>query len=133
MTDADYGHTGRELELMLSGVKPLSMFYDDPNELPDERIIPEEELDAHVASGMFVKGTKVFDLALHPQTGKPVQVRYVLYAPKGEAWRIPAMFLTIETSLQVQGPNEAIDRITSKLLGYSDADIEAHYGYKRKC
>ena len=56
MTDADYGHTGRELELMLSGVKPLSMFYDDPNELPDERIIPELEFDTQVASGMFVKG-----------------------------------------------------------------------------
>jgi hypothetical protein len=34
-------HTGKELQLMLEGKRPLSMFYDDADKEPDERIIPE--------------------------------------------------------------------------------------------
>jgi hypothetical protein len=130
MTNPDYGHTGRELELMLTGTKPLAMFYDD-NEEPDERIIPVKEFDGYVRSGLFVKGTRVFDLAIDPRTGRPVQVRYVLYALKSEAWRVNAMFLVKETLLKLRyrkGPDEAIERMTSNLLGYSDEDFERHFG-----
>jgi hypothetical protein len=39
----------QELELMLMGVKPLSMFYDDADKERDERIVPEELFDRHVS------------------------------------------------------------------------------------
>jgi hypothetical protein len=121
-------HTGRELELMLAGTKPLAMFYDDNGE-PDERIIPEKEFDGYVRSGLFVKGTRVFDLAIDPRTGRPVQVRYVLYALKAEAWRVNALFLVLKTQLKLRhGPDEAIERMTSNLLGYSDEEFEKHFG-----
>lgn len=127
----DFGHTGRELELMLTGDKPLSMFYDDADQEPDERIIPEVQFDEYVVSGVFAKGVRIFDLAIHPKTRRPVRVRYVLYALKSEEWRIPAMFLVIETGRMIETPSKAIDWITSRLLGYSDEDIEKHFGYKR--
>ena len=115
---------------MLAGTKPLAMFYDD-NEEPDERIIPEKEFDAYVRSGLFAKGARVFEAAIDPRTGRPVQVRYVLYALKSEAWRVNAMFLVLETLLKLRyrkGPDEAIERMTSHLLGYSDEEFERHFG-----
>ena len=130
MATPDYGHTGRELELMLAGSKPLAMFYDG-NEEPDERIVPEQEFDAYVASGLFVKGTRVFNFATDPRTGRPAQIRYVLYALKSEEWRVNALFLVLETRGRLEeGPNEAIERMTSNLLGYSDEDFERHWGDK---
>jgi len=132
MATPDYGHTGRELELMLAGTKPLAMFYDDNGE-PDERVVPEQEFDAYVRSGLFVKGTRVFEAAIDPRTGRPVQVRYVLYALKAEAWRVNAMFLVKETLRKLRyrkGPDEAIERMTNNLLGYSDEDFERHWGDK---
>jgi hypothetical protein len=125
-------HTGRELELMLAGTKPLAMFYDDNGE-PDERIVPEQEFDAYVRSGLFVKGTRVFEAAIDPRTDRAVQIRYVLYALKPEEWRVNAMFLVLETLLKLRdcmGADEAIERMISKLLGYSDEDFEKYWGDK---
>jgi len=113
---------------MLAGTKPLAMFYDDNGE-PDERSIPEQQFDAYVRSGLFVKGARVFEGAIDPRTGRPVQSRYVLYALKPEEWRVNAMFLVIETLLKLRhGPDEAIERMTSNLLGYSDEEFETYWG-----
>jgi|RhiMethySRZTD1v2_1073278.scaffolds.fasta_scaffold239444_1 hypothetical protein len=120
------------MELMLAGIKPLAMFYDD-NEEPDERVVPEQEFDAYVRSGLFVKGTRVFEAAIDPRTGRPVQIRYVLYALKAEAWRVNAMLLVLETLLKLRdrkGTDEAIERMISNLLGYSDEDFEKYWGDK---
>jgi hypothetical protein len=130
-TDQEFGHTGRELELMLSGAKPLSMFYDDPDEIIHPPLIPEFEFDPYVEKGLFKKASRIFDLAINPKTGKPYRIRYVLYALAGEEWRMPALLLTKEISLKVKMPNEAIDRIVSTLLGYSEQEIEAHFSFGR--
>jgi hypothetical protein len=48
-------HTGRELELMLAGDKPLAMFCAEISELPEELFIPEAAFAVHVKSGRFVR------------------------------------------------------------------------------
>jgi len=83
----------------------------------------KKEFDGYVRAGLFVNGARVFELAIDPRTGKPVRVRYVLYALKSEAWRVNALFLVLETSIKLRyrkGSDEAIERMTSNLLGYSD-------------
>ena len=45
-----FTHTGRELQLMLEGRKPLAMFYAGTDELPWEELIPEHAFAPHVAN-----------------------------------------------------------------------------------
>lgn len=46
-------HTGRELELMLAGTKPLAVFFDQYPDEPCEKIIPENAFRPHVEAGKF--------------------------------------------------------------------------------
>jgi hypothetical protein len=117
-------HTGRELQMILSGTKPLSMFYDHAEPEHGPSLIPEDEFDAYVTNKRFAKGTKIYELALDPGTGRSHNVKYVLYALKGEEWRIPAMFVVLDTSFRMKEHEEAIDRLTGALLGYTDTEID---------
>lgn len=127
--DDKYGHTGRELELMLQRKKPLSMFYDDADFPDDESVIPQQAFDRFVADGLFAKGEEVFEMAIHPQTHQPIRVKYVLYALREEAWRIPAMFLLLKTSLSTTTkPDEGLDRMESALLGYTNEQSDSYHG-----
>jgi hypothetical protein len=120
-------HTGRELELMLAGRKPLSMFYDMADAEPDEKIIPEIAFDGYVRSGQFAKQEQIFVAAMmDPQTGKPHLIRYVFYALKGEEWRIPAIILVM-TAWQKSVSNfpiEFYDRLIGPLLGYTEQEVD---------
>ena len=100
-------HEGRELELMLSGKKPLSMFV--------EPVGTEFEY---------------FPVSVEPITGpqgKESQIRRVLYAPPQEAWRIDAVLLvqTLYDSLS-PGWRPDLERVIGLLLGYDRADIERY-------
>jgi hypothetical protein len=121
-------HEGRELELMLAGKKPLAMFYAEIGELPHEELIPEERFAPYVINGQFVRGETLNEAGYHAVLKRNVKVRYVLYALKHEAWRIPAMILAIKVQRKVSGPgpNEALDRITGALLGYTDDEVDAY-------
>jgi len=101
---------------MLAGTKPLAMFYDDNGE-PDERIIPEREFDAYVRPGLFVKGTRVRH---RPEDRQARANSLRLVRLKPEEWRVNAMFR--------HGPDEAIERMTSSLLGYSDEEFKTYSG-----
>ena len=124
------GHEGRELELMLAGKKPLSMFYDGADE--KESVIPEDEFDPFVKNGQFAKGTEIFERALDPRTGKPYRIEYVLYALKEEEWRIRAMFLVLRTLMGMAKADEGIDRITGSLLGYSDEENDQYIASRHR-
>jgi hypothetical protein len=63
-----------------------------------------------------VKEARVYDLATHPKTGRPVRVRYVLYALKSEEWRIPAMFLALETMRKLRVPVHKDGRTDSRSM-----------------
>ena len=65
-------HEGRELELMLSGRKPLALFYAIESEI---WILPEEQFDRHVEMGKFVKA----DFLFKPISPAAPVVKCVLY------------------------------------------------------
>jgi hypothetical protein len=117
------GHTGKELELMLAGRKPLALFYDDADD--PLGAIPEALFEPHVAAGAFVKGELVQELA-DPELGTRARVRYVLYALAAEHWRVPAALLAIRTRMQVNAlADEGLERLLCALLGYSDEETAA--------
>jgi hypothetical protein len=60
-------HTGRELDLMAAGKKPLAMFYAEVGELPDEELIPEKRFAPYVEAGAFVRGETSLEGAYHPR------------------------------------------------------------------
>jgi hypothetical protein len=86
-------HTNRELEVMLEGRKPLAFFCDEINVLPHEEIIPEERFRPYVESGRFVREEIVLNGGFNPRLGRDDQIKYVFFALKEEAWRIPAFIL----------------------------------------
>jgi hypothetical protein len=108
---------------MLAKKKPLAMFYCSTFRGREYEVIPEEEFEPYVKAGQFVKEEFIV-LAGDPE----VSVRYVLYALKGEEWRIPALKLVLRTQLKTGGraAQEGIDRITGALLGYSEEDIDEY-------
>ena len=116
-------HEGRELELMLSGKKPLSMFVEPVG--TEFEYFPEKEFKSLVATGKIVKRVSVEPIT-GPQ-GKESQIRRVLYAPPQEAWRIDAVLLvqTLYDSLS-PGWRPDLERVIGLLLGYDRADIERY-------
>jgi hypothetical protein len=125
-------HTGRELDLMLAGRKPLAMFYAEVGELPHEELIPERRFAPYVEAGRFVRGETTLEGAYHPRWKRNVVVTYLFYALKAEAWRIPAMIVVLNQQLKVPMPNEAMDRITGALLGYTEQEIDAYCARSRQ-
>ena len=118
-------HTGRELGLMLRGRKPFAMFYAEVSELPDERFIPEAAFEPHVRSGLFTRDeTIVEDARVHPKLGRKARCKYVFFASREEAWRIPAMTLLLHAR-EKGGWNETCERIECTLLGYTDEETDA--------
>ena len=127
-------HDGKELDLMISGNKPLAMFYEDADIEPSDSYIPEEEFDRLVDQGVACKGEYVVEGAVHPKTGRRIRTRYVLYARQDEQWRIPAMILVLKTMRRTsRGPDEGLDRMIGSLLGYTNDQNDeyismGHYG-----
>jgi hypothetical protein len=118
-------HTGRELQLMLSGRKPLAVFYAELSELPDDRLIPETEFAPHVASGAFVRGESEFNGGASATLGRIARIRYVFFALHAEQWRIPAFELLLRIRHEQRLHNEAMERYECALLGYTDAETDA--------
>jgi hypothetical protein len=120
-----HSHTGRELELMLDGRKPLAMFYAGVGELPNEDLVPEERFAPFVASGQFVRGEMTEEGQHHAGVDRNVLVKYIFFAYKAEAWRIEAMKLLRRASGK-SGWSETCERIEGSLLGYTDEENDAH-------
>jgi hypothetical protein len=115
-------HEGRELELMLAGKKPLSMFVvDDPD--PGLEFFPEEDFDRAISEGKLVK--HVVTEWLRDGRGPDCQLRKVFYALPGEEWRIKAYLLVWEIYLTlVPGWRPDLERVIGALLGYERESTE---------
>lgn len=115
-------HTGREMELMLEGVKPLSVFSDSTDVLPDEVIIPEKAFSTHVRNGTFIRYE--FDLISNRKDGcgKTVIIRHVLFSSPAQYWRIQAYELLKSEFNRTGIWNETCERMEGKLLGYTDLE-----------
>ena len=107
---------------MLAGKKPLAVFHDVIESLPNEIIIPEEKFSPYVINGSIIKEEAIF--AKKYRTKEEV-IKFVLYAVKGEEWRIPA-YLMVKRTFNKTGRNpEELERIESELLGYTQEEIDA--------
>ena len=125
MVDLDAAnHTNRELQLMLEGRKPLAFFCDEISFLPNEEIIPEASFAPYVESGQFVRSQVTYEESFVPKLGRNARILYVFFAAKAEAWRIPAFLLTQDVARRM-GHSEAIERIQSALLGYTQEEVDA--------
>lgn len=118
-------HTNRELELMLGGKKPLSMFYAEVSELPDEQLVPEQRFAPYVAKGQFVRAEKVLPGPFSPKLGRETKLKFVLFATPNEQWRIPAMLMLKEQHAKTGAWNDACERVECFLLGYSEEETNA--------
>lgn len=119
-------HTNRELALMLKGEKPLAVFHEMLPSNPDYELIPERFFAPYVADGFF--STSEF-ISLHPSGG---EMRFVLYAAKGEEWRIHA-YILLDRTVRLAGWNAGFTRMEGSLLGYEDwqNDIYISRTYKK--
>jgi hypothetical protein len=119
-------HTRRELEFMLKRGKPLSHFSDAYPPEPDDDVIPRAAFAPYVENGTFEM--RVF-VQLDPvsSSGRPYPRGsiHVFYARPAEAWRIDA-FIAMLGAAAKSGWNEGFERLEGSLLGYTDAQTDAH-------
>jgi hypothetical protein len=116
-------HEMRELELMKSGEKPLSMFTES---IPlDVKAFPEDEFDEMVNDGKLIK--RVYTETLQVGSNE-IRTRRVLYALPGEEWRISAAILVHKVYRSLGGWRPDLDRVIGELLGYDAADIDEFAG-----
>lgn len=124
MAEPEIGpHEGRELELLLAGQKPLAMFTDVP--AIETGFFPEDDFASHVAAGRLVMRVAFEPLPPSPQHGNDLRLRRVLYATPHEAWRMEAMLLVCHVAAQLGIWDEGLERMTGKLLGYTEQQIDA--------
>ena len=119
-----WSHTGRELELMLAGRKPLAAFCVEADALPCEELIPEDAFSPFVQSKQMQR--QDFDLQSNTPSGAPVTLRLVMYALPGEEWRMSVMLKLMQALHSGGGWNETCERVEGSLLGYSDAENDTH-------
>lgn len=126
-------HTGYELALMLDGVKPLAKFSSaypvEADDFPDEALF-----DPHVKSGLFVKRVvdEPFERPIRGARGRVVEgARWILFARRGEEWRIDAHLLLQEQSKHVPW-NETLERLEGTLLGYTDQQNDWWLSHRRQ-
>lgn len=115
-------HEDRELALMLAGKKPLAMFVEiSPIETG---LIPEAKFAPFVEAGRLVMREVFEPTSSVPGHPEKLFMRRVLYAQPEEVWRINAMILVCEVVSTLKRWDEGLERVTGKLLGYSDQEID---------
>ena len=111
-------HTGRELDLMLKGAKPMSVFSALSPDINNLAQIPEMEFDEYVAQGKFIKHE-------YSEMNGESTMRFVYYALPDQIWRVEAHKLLQKTA-QLLGWNDGLTRMEGALLGYTDAQNDEY-------
>lgn len=117
-------HEGRELELMLSGVKPLAYF----SELTRADFEwPDEEFEPYVRSGRILKRE-----ILHIETirGVDEEIRSLYFALPGEEWRIDKAHANRMRGNEIGKETEFDSREMGILLGYTDHEIDVYIAWR---
>lgn len=122
-------HTNWELKLMLDGKKPFAYFSDTYPSLANS-VIPEEFFEHYVNTNFIKKRDFVVlqDLESYDKItirGK----RIILYALKGEEWRIEA-FILLQSIADKFGWDNFSERFLGSLLGYETWQTEIYLEYK---
>ena len=118
-------HTGRELEFMLTRGKPLAHFCDYYPPEPDEAVIPQATFRPHVKSELVEERRYVELQQLPVRVPQPRGVLHVLYARRGEGWRIDA-YIAMQYEADQAGWSERFERLQGSLLGYTDHENDLH-------
>ncbi|MCG2633296.1 hypothetical protein L6654_43125, partial [Bradyrhizobium sp. WYCCWR 13023] len=108
------GHNGRELCLMLRGIKPLAYFL---NFVPREFDVNIPTFDRHLAAGRLIRREFV-----------ELPHRRLLYALPDHQWRIDAM-LALPNELDAW--SEDHERRSCELLGYEGGQIDYWLAHRR--
>lgn len=110
-------HEGRELELMLSGEKPLTLITAYSPDLP-------AEFDPYIASGrLFRTNGKVTHTA---SSGKRTYRMVISHTPDDPN------ISKLLTLVMLNGFDPDIERAVGKLLGYKAEDVEYYIGHYQK-
>jgi hypothetical protein len=124
-SDAPYVlHTGRELRLMLDGVKPMAVFSEFCPQPPNPWVFPEDVFAPHVLSGLLVRRDYCELLPKVPHESVK-GARVLIYARAAEAWRIDA-YITMRMASIRSGWNEGFERMEGALLGYEEWQTDDH-------
>ena len=118
---------------MLSGRKPLAVFCDEVTVLPNEDIIPEERFRPYVDEGRFVREEAILDAGFDGRLGRNALIKYVLFAQRAEAWRIPAFLLLKKVFYRTGRNPQELERMECHLLGYTEEEVEAwcNHAYRK--
>lgn len=120
-------HTGRELLLMLRGVKPLAVF-DYP---VGQEFSAEKFFNRYVEMGRFVKREYCVPILLRRRgDSRDLIYRNVLYALPHEQWRIDA-YILLKQIMAEEGWSSALERIEGELLGYQKWQNDIFIRYKK--
>jgi len=121
-------HTGRELLLMLRGVKPLAVF-DYP---AGQDFSAEKFFDPYVEIGRFVKREYCVPIQLRRKgDSKDLIYRYVLYALPHEQWRIDA-YILLRQVVTEEGWSAGLERMEGELLGYEKWQNDVFIEYMKR-
>lgn len=101
--------SGRELELLLSGKKPLAVFYRAVHECYDEK--DGQDFGEHVKAGDLSE-TRFFI----QNKDQSFRIMYVAYCKKEEQWRAE-LYRSIKKIGQKVW-NEELERLEGQILGY---------------
>lgn len=108
-------HTNFELGLMLTGIKPLAVFYDWSDQVHPVVQRYMRMFDRHVAAGRFVKREHIRP----PEKAGDPGSWMVLYARPDEAWRIDRM-IELKRAMFERAWTLEDERAEGFLLGYED-------------
>lgn len=107
-------HEGRELELLLSGEKPIALFYE---EVPDEFL-------SHLNSDNLKKIMKTFPIQHANKT-----ITFCLIYKNAPKPHLNELLSILEQSLLQKGFQPTIERRIGQLLGYRKIDIEYYLNH----
>jgi hypothetical protein len=117
-------HTNRELELMLTGIKPFAAFVVDRTPgFEKSDMLSDQDFDTHVASGVMSEHLRT--VSTHRPDGTPIEIDRYFYALKGKEWRVEAYCLLLDL-LQRGGWCPQLEWLEGKLLGYTDEQNAYH-------
>jgi hypothetical protein len=105
-------HGGREFDLMMKGLKPLSVFCHRDMSASLSTFL-QKYFDPLVGSGRLIS-----DWISSEETGDSFMAPAVMYALPGEAWRFEAYRL-LASAARIAHWNDALEFIEGSLLGYS--------------
>lgn len=114
-------HSRRELILMKSGEKPLSVFTKMIPDNPETFLLPKHLFDPLVSSGDLVSRTYCEILETNSRFSG---IEIILYASAREEWRIEA-YMLVRSIARKMGWSEPLTRMEGSLLGYSEWQNDA--------